>query len=188
MILAPEQWHCLNPIEITTPRVALRPLRPTDAPDLARIAGNDAVAPKLASVTSPWHETDVLQWIEQSRWRGRVGFKLGVCLPNGTLIGPLGLGGTPKSFAYFLAPSLWGRWLMTEALQRFLPWACLRFGLHQRTADHFADNPSSGRVLEKLGFVKTGSARLGSAARIGTALGYTYCLDCEHLPALPTHE
>ena len=66
MILTPEQWHCLNPMEITTSRVALRPFRPTDAPDLARIAGNDAVALMLASVTSPWPETDVLQWIEQS--------------------------------------------------------------------------------------------------------------------------
>ena len=77
---------------------------------------------------------------------------------------------------------------MTEALQRFLPWACLRFGLHQITADHFADNPSLGRVLEKLGFVKTGSARFGSAARIGTALGYTHCLDCEHLSTSPTRD
>jgi RimJ/RimL family protein N-acetyltransferase len=107
---------------------------------------------------------------------------------GGTLIGTLGLGRTPKSVAYFLAPSLWGRGLMTEALQRFLSWTCLRFGLHQITADHFADNPSSGRVLEKLGFVKTGSARLGSAASIGTALGYTYCLDCEHLSTLPTRD
>ena len=63
-----------------------RPLRPTDAPDLARIAGNDAVALMLASVTSPWPETDVLQWIEQSRWRGRVGFKLGVCLSVARLL------------------------------------------------------------------------------------------------------
>jgi RimJ/RimL family protein N-acetyltransferase len=86
MILTPEQWHCLNPMGITTPRVTLRPLRPTDAPDLARIAGNDAVAPMLASVTSPWPETDVLQWIEQSRWRGRLGFKLGVCLPVARLL------------------------------------------------------------------------------------------------------
>ena len=130
MILTPEQWHCLNPMKITTPRMTLRRLRPTDAPDLARIAGNDAVAPMLASVTSPWPETDVLQWIEQSRWRVRVGFKLGVCLPDGTLMGALGLGGTPKSVAYFLAPSVWGPGLMTEALQRFLPWAYLRFGLH----------------------------------------------------------
>ncbi|MGY9011895.1 MAG: hypothetical protein ACKVLN_06770, partial [Rhodobacterales bacterium] len=26
-----------------------------------------------------------------------------------------------------MAPSLWGRGLMTEALQRFLSWTCLRF-------------------------------------------------------------
>ena len=53
MILSPEQWHAVNPVEITTPRVRLRPLRPADVPDLVRIAGNDQVAPMMGSVTSP---------------------------------------------------------------------------------------------------------------------------------------
>ena len=45
MILSSEQWHAVNLVEITTPRVRLRPLRPADVPDLVRIAGNDQVAP-----------------------------------------------------------------------------------------------------------------------------------------------
>ena len=69
MVLTPEQWHAVNPIKIATPRMRLRPLRPADATDLARIAGNDRVAPMLASVASPWPEADVLRWIEQRRWR-----------------------------------------------------------------------------------------------------------------------
>ena len=92
MVLTPEQWHAVNPIEIATPRMRLRPLRPADATDLARIAGNDRVAPMLASVASPWPEADVLRWIEQRRWRGRVGFSFGVYVPDGTLIGSVALG------------------------------------------------------------------------------------------------
>ena len=165
MVLTPEQWHAVNPIEIATPRMHLRPLRPADATDLARIAGNDRVAPMMASVASPWPEADVLRWIEQHRWRGRVGFSFGVYVPDGTLIGSVGLGGTPVSTAYFLDQHYWGRGLMTEAMMAFLPWAFARFALTEVTADHFADNPASGRILQKLGFVKTGSALGGSAAR-----------------------
>ena len=165
MVLTPEQWHAVNPIEIATPRMHLRPLRPADATDLARIAGNDRVAPMMASVASPWPEADVLRWIEQRRWRGRVGFSFGVYVPDGTLIGSVGLGGTPVSTAYFLDQHYWGRGLMTEAMMAFLPLAFARFALTEVTADHFADNPASGRLLQKLGFVKTGSALGGSAAR-----------------------
>jgi RimJ/RimL family protein N-acetyltransferase len=111
MVLTPEQWHAVNPIEIATPRMHLRPLRPADATDLARIAGNDRVAPMMASVASPWPEVDVLRWIEQRRWRGRVGFSFGVYVPDGTLIGSVGLGGTPVSTAYFLDQHYWGRGL-----------------------------------------------------------------------------
>ncbi len=176
MVLTPEQWHAVNPIEIATPRMRLRPLRPADATDLARIAGNDRVAPMLASVASPWPEADVLRWIEQRRWRGRVGFSFGVYVPDGTLIGSVALGGSPVSTAYFLAQSHWGRGLMTEAMMAFLPWAFARFGLTELTADHFNDNPSSGRVLRKLGFVKTGSALRGSAARTAKAPTSSYQL------------
>ena len=93
------------------------------------------------------------------------GFSFGVYVRDGTLIGSVGLGGTPVSTAYFLDQHYWGRGLMTEAMMAFLPWAFARFALTEVTADHFADNPASGRILQKLGFVKTGSALGGSAAR-----------------------
>ncbi len=156
MVLTPEQWHTVNPIEIATPRMHLRSLRPAEATDLA---------PMMASVASPWPEADVLRWIEQRRWRRRVGFPSGAYVPDGTLIGLLALGGTPVSTAYFLDQHYWGRGLMTEAMMAFLPWAFARFALTEVTADHFADNPASGRILQKLGFVETVSAYRGSAAR-----------------------
>ena len=61
IILSPEQWHAVNPVEITTPRVRLRPLRPAEVLDLVRSAGNDQVAPMMGSVTSPSPAADVLR-------------------------------------------------------------------------------------------------------------------------------
>ena len=47
-------------------------------------------------------------------------------------------------------------------------------------AGHFADNPASGKVLRKLGFVATGtSARRFSLARQGLAESIEYALDLE---------
>ena len=108
MVLTPEQWHAVNPIEIATPRMHLRPLRPADATDLARIAGNDRVAPMMASVASPWPEVDVLRWIEQRRWRGRVGFFLWR-LCAGWDLDRLGwAGGHPCQHSVFSGPALLG--------------------------------------------------------------------------------
>jgi RimJ/RimL family protein N-acetyltransferase len=44
---------------------------------------------------------------------------------------------------------------------------------------HFADNPASGRVLEKLGFRPTGPMRQFSLARGEDVEGFAFALDAE---------
>ena len=65
---------------------------------------------------------------------------------------------------------------MTETMAAFLRWAFALFDLAEVMAGHFDDNPMSGRVLRKLGFVKTGSAMQASAARSAKAPATTYRL------------
>ena len=71
--------------------------------------------------------------------------------------------------------SLWtaaaeGRGLATEALTGALAWAARDWRRRYVVAGHFADNPASGRVLEKAGFLYTGEVRRGfSKARAGEA-------------------
>ena len=47
----------------------------------------------------------------------------------------------------------------TEALEGALVWASRRWKRRALVAGHFADNPASGRVLEKAGFLYTGETR-----------------------------
>ena len=62
----------------------------------------------------------------------------------------------------------WGRGYATEALQGALSWARSRWRKRALVAGHFVDNPASGRVLEKAGFLYTGEVRPGlSRARGG---------------------
>ena len=47
----------------------------------------------------------------------------------------------------------WGQGLMSEAVNAFCAFLFRRYSLQAITAEHFKDNPGSGRVLQKAGFV-----------------------------------
>jgi len=60
---------------------------------------------------------------------------------------------------YWIGRPFWGRGFATEALEGALVWAGKRWKRRALVAGHFADNPASGRVLEKAGFLYTGETR-----------------------------
>ncbi len=60
---------------------------------------------------------------------------------------------------YWIGREFWGRGLATEALEGALVWASRRWKRRALVAGHFVDNPASGRVLEKAGFLYTGETR-----------------------------
>ena len=81
----------------------------------------------------------------------------GVCIGRMSLtVNRRHLGGT---VAYYLAERAWGKGYMTEALRRVIDFAFDGLGLNRVEADHFAENPASGRVMEKAGMTKEGYAR-----------------------------
>jgi RimJ/RimL family protein N-acetyltransferase len=60
---------------------------------------------------------------------------------------------------YWLGRPFWGRGLATEAVSGALSWAKKAWRRRMVVSGHFADNPASGRVLEKAGFLYTGEIR-----------------------------
>ena len=60
---------------------------------------------------------------------------------------------------YWLSEPLWGKGLMTEALEAVIKFAFGKLGLHRIYATTHIDNRASQRVLEKLGFRKEGVLR-----------------------------
>jgi RimJ/RimL family protein N-acetyltransferase len=62
---------------------------------------------------------------------------------------------------YWIARPFWGRGFATEALQGATAWASKAWKRRALMAGHFSDNPASGRVLEKAGFLYTGEVRRG---------------------------
>jgi RimJ/RimL family protein N-acetyltransferase len=171
-ILTRADWLTASPLVITTPRLSLKPLEAArDIAALARIGGDRRVARMASAIPSPWSATEIEQWLDRLPWRGTLGFRLGIFLRgNGPLVGFLGLTeDDPPAAMYALDPAYWGQGLASEAMRALLDWALPLFRPQAIIADHFADNPASGRVLEKLGFSETGTATGRSRARKGAA-------------------
>ena len=78
---------------------------------------------------------------------------------------------------YWIGRPYWGEGYMTEACEALLAEADSTLGPDDRTAGAFTDNPGSARVLEKLGFERTGKPNhYYSMGRLKKALSQDYVL------------
>ena len=81
------------------------------------------------------------------------------------LFGPMGMVGVHSAgdvvpeLGYWLGRTFRSRGFATEAARAVVGWARDAWGRRALVAGHFADNPASGRVLEKAGFLYTGEVR-----------------------------
>lgn len=179
MLLTPANWEKRQDFTVYTPRLTMRPLRESDAAAFAAMTVPE-VARMMSRLRTGMTEAEVLADLPRRRWRGLLGFTLGLEF-QGRLIGTIGIGGVPASVGYFLSPDHWGQGLMTEALAAYLPEVFERFPVHRIHADHFEDNLASGAVLKKLGFEETGREMGKSLARVEEVQLITYAVEREKL-------
>jgi len=60
---------------------------------------------------------------------------------------------------YFLGEPFWGKGIMPRAVRYLTRWAIRELGLHRISAEPYATNIASHRVLEKAGFSREGRLR-----------------------------
>ena len=80
---------------------------------------------------------------------------------------------------YWLAEPFWGKGIMTHAVRFIVDWAFRELKLYRISAEPYASNPASHRVLEKAGFTFEGTLR-SSAFKNGKILDqflYSYIGD-----------
>ena len=151
-------------IRMETERLILRKLEQRDAPlYFERISSREAVAKTMLWEPHQFlHETEavvarcVQRYADPTFCRWAIAQK-----SDDTIIGVADLLRFTEnhccSFAYMIGEEFWGQGYATEALRAIFSYGFDHLGLEKIEADHFSDNPASGRVMRKLGMQHIGT-------------------------------
>jgi RimJ/RimL family protein N-acetyltransferase len=148
-------------MQLVLERCTIRPWRLEDAESLAKHANNRKVWIALRDLfPHPYAIQDAHEFLQRAISEqpttkfcaevegvaaGGIGIRLGQDVNRHTA----GLG-------YWLGEEFWGRGIMTDAVAAFTDLCFDNFPLRRISAEVFANNPASARVLEKAGFVFEG--------------------------------
>ena len=151
--------------QLRTERLLLNPFRAEDAARVAALAGNWKVARMTARIPHPYSEELARQWIaEQALGDGCL---CAIRLEE-ELVGAVGLERTAPGqheLGYWIGEPWWSMGIATEAAGRIVRFAIEDLGARVLNAGYLHDNPASGRVLAKCGFVLTGEVLQWCEAR-----------------------
>ena len=180
---------------IRTKRLILRPFVEADARRIAYLAGEYDVAKMCGRVPHPYTMADAYDFLGfmSQGWDSAREYAFAVTAPIDGLVGSCGVsrveGGPAGAFelGYWLGRPYWGLGYASEASQGVMDWARDNAGAHTFAAGHYLDNPASGNVLSKLGFVATGKQDLYGLARQAMSPAERYVWPEGATPASLTH-
>jgi RimJ/RimL family protein N-acetyltransferase len=163
-----------------TERLFLRPAWPEDWEAVLGGIADEGVVRHLARAPWPYGPDEARAFVSREQDPWFPSFLL-IRPETGQAIGCAGLGqhaGEPE-LGYWIARPFWSQGYATEAGAGVLAIARL-LGHRRVNAGHFVDNPASGRVLRKLGFLPTGqTCPRFSCARGTEAPAHEYVLDID---------
>lgn len=143
-----------------TKRLLLRPGWIEEAPALTEVIADERIARNTTQMPWPYRLEDAEEFLAREPDLDFPHFQIIDRTEDPVrMIGGIGFkdGGDAPEIGYWLTPDCWGRGFATEAGKAAIEAARASLGYQRIVAGHFVDNPASGRVLEKLGFRRTGS-------------------------------
>ena len=151
---------------LRTDRLVLRPFALSDASEVQRLAGDEAVASTTSNVPHPYEDGMAEAWIGTHQGRFEKGELVNFAITlagDGSLVGAIGLiiraDNDRAALGYWIGKPYWNSGYCTEAARAVLRYGFEELGLHRIHASHLARNPASGRVMEKLGMTREGLLR-----------------------------
>jgi RimJ/RimL family protein N-acetyltransferase len=148
---------------LQTERIILRPWRDSDAEALFKYASDPEVGPRAGW---PPHKSveeslEIIHTVFHNDTNWAIEFKA-----TGEAIGAIGYLPTSESelparegeplVGYWVGRPYWNQGICTEALKVMLEHIRETTNIESLISSHYYDNPASGRVMEKCGFVPTG--------------------------------
>ena len=156
----------MNRPVIETERLTLRLLAKEDAPEVQRLAGAYEVALNTLSIPHPYPEGAAEEWVVESEKQFGEGKMVNFAIivrESGELAGTIGLIIKPEhdkaEIGYWIGVPYWNRGYATEAARAVIDYGFREWKLNRIDAGHFDRNPSSGRVMQKLGMQYEGRLR-----------------------------
>ncbi len=157
--------HPEQPV-LASARLRLRPFVPGDAPGLARLCADRAVAETTLRIPHPYtldHAEAFLASLPEAWAAGQEAVFAQTLRDGGDLVGAIGLKLEPEhlraELGYWVGVPYWGRGYATEAVRAVAGWAFLDLGLGRLYAHVMGGNAASERVLLKAGFSREGLLR-----------------------------
>ena len=151
---------------IETTRLILRPFRSCDARAVQELAGERDIADTTMNIPHPYEDGMAEEWIAghaPGYEDGKIATFAIVFRDSAALVGAMGLridrSVNKAELGYWVGKPFWNRGYATEAAIAVLAFGFDDLRLNRIHAAHLARNPSSGRVMEKAGMIREGTAR-----------------------------
>ncbi len=167
-------------ILLETERLLLRTPRAADISELVPLINDFEVSKYLSRVPYPYTEDDASTFMERIEKGLKAGndYVFAIRLKSGAFIGLTGIHPIDSwEFGYWIGKPYWGQGYATEAGRRAVRYAFEELKADTVNAGWFHDNPRSGRVLAKLGFVPVGEAEMNCVSRGCTVNCHRVALD-----------
>ncbi len=151
---------------LTTARLTLRPFRLTDGARVQELASDRTIAANTMTIPHPYPDGESEAWITKhlSHFEQGIGVNFAIVVTTTQeLIGSIGMGIDQDhccaEIGYWIGDAYRGHGYCTEAGRALLQFGFETLGSHRIRAEHFAHNPASGRVMQKLGMTYEGCSR-----------------------------
>ncbi|MBS0297150.1 MAG: GNAT family N-acetyltransferase [Proteobacteria bacterium] len=152
---------------LETRRLVLRAPAERDAQRIAELCGDLDIARMTTRMPHPYSLDDAKSFLAGVAYKDPA--REPIFLLEHEDEGPVGMLGFHRNpedqpelgpeMGYWVGKPFWGRGFATEAAQAALNWAQRTWRRRAVVAGHFPDNPASGRVLTKAGFLYTGQVK-----------------------------
>ena len=151
---------------LETARLRLRSLLLTDAPAVQLLAGAPEVADTTLHIPHPYPDGLAERWIAGRPEAAQNGTELTwavVDQASDRLYGVISLvpmqAHQRAELGYWMGLPFWGQGYMTEAATAVVAYGFAHLNLQRIYAYHYARNPASGRVMQKIGMTYEGCMR-----------------------------
>jgi len=154
---------------LETQRLILRAPELSDVPQLVPLIGDFEISKNCSRVPHPYTERDGQEFVAKITAKRAGGHDYAFSIlrkADGAYIGMCGV--HPErgwEIGYWLGKPFWRQGYATEVGSRLVAFGFEELGAERLAAEWFHDNPASGRVLEKLGFQRTGETMSHCLAR-----------------------